>query len=307
MIVVSHSGTTVDVPDGDVTSSLLETSFLVTLTGTDGSVWDLNRGPVALLPGVKLFGTPVVDHWWKTSPLVDGSRWLGYRTEQREVTLPVATEGRSWSDWRDLDRDFFTALDPAGEVTLTVTSPDSVSRSLDCRFVSDGDIEDDADPLLFGRKAYVLDLIAAQPFWRGRVVTRSFDVVDPVPFLDPPGPPIFLNSPSVSGATHIQNPGDVPAWPTWIVNGPYTGFTLGVGDSLISSTTPYAGQLTIDSSPRKRTIVDDTGANRYASMDEVSFAPVPPGTDVPVTIKVFGAGPGTHVNVVLTPLYRRAL
>lgn len=315
MIIVSDQGTTTEVLTP--TSQQIQASYLVTLIGADGTEWNLNDGPVQLRPGVKLFGTPPITNWTRSAPRVPGSRWTGLHVEEKDVVLPVMLLGDDWADYRASDQAFFRALEPGGEITLVVTSPDAVSRTLTCYFVSDGDAEDDIDPLVFARKAYSLAFIAPTPFWAGPVVSTSVTFSDPIPFPLPNplpagvpfGTVLWLNQAGSSARTTINNPGDVPAWTRSTVVGPATSFSVGVGSSLVTATgLPIAGDvIEIDSAPGKKSIVDGDGVRQYAAMDTVQFAPVPRGEDVPIVATMRGIGDESRIDVELTPLYWRPL
>lgn len=284
-----------------------ETSYLVTLTGSDGTVWDLNHGPVTLSPGVKLFDLPPLTHWLKTSPGVAGSRWTGVQVEEQSYTLPVTTRGQTWDDWRDTDNAFFSGITPTSEFTLTVTAPDSVTRSTRCRLVSPGDITDDMDPLIGCARDYQLALVAPNPFWRGPVVSKTVTFGDVLDLF--PGPPFHINSSTRVETATISNPGDVPAWPRYTIGGPAASWEVGVGDSVVSSSTVPTGSnhIHIDSSPGVRTIVDGAGNRQYANMDAISFAPIPPGSEVTIVATMTGFAPTSTIVVELEPQYWRPL
>lgn len=308
MIILRSDGVTVDVPQP--TQQQIQQSYLVEIIGVDGRVWDLNNGPAYLTSGVKLFGTPQVTKYRKKSPFIDGSRLAGQTTEARTLSLPIDIRGDDWASWRDNDSEFFASAAPhEGQVTIRVTSPDAVWKALDVTFEDDGDVEDDFDPLLMSRKLYALEYAADQPWWYGETVTTTVEVADPVPWLNPPGPPLLFSPPTISDSATITNPGDLPAWWTIQITAPTATFAVGVGDSLVSSTVPFAAgrTITVDSSPRKRLISDENGGRINDLMDTVAFAPIPPGVDVPLNLNVTGYGADTRLDTTLVPLYRRPL
>lgn len=279
-------------------------SFKVLLTGVDGSEWDLTQGNVLLAPGGQLFAAPEVSHWWTNSPVVNGSRWDGMRTGRADRSIPVFVLGDDWESWRDTDSAFFRAVHPRGECLVTVVSPDAKSRSMGFRFVSGGDVE--MDPLTRFFAAYNLEFTVATPFWAGEMVTYSFTADTPVPLF--PGPPFNINRSVSTESATVTNPGDEDAWPRYRVVGPMESWTVGVGESLISSETPLlAGEsITIDSDRTKLTVLDQDGVNVYGQLEQDVFAPIPSGENVPLSLTVVGGGPGSGVEVEFTPLYRRA-
>lgn len=308
IIVTAQTGTGGGIGGGEVsnpTPAQVEASYLVTLTDTNGKTWDLNNGPVTLLAGVNLFAMPPLTHWTKVSPAVAGSRWKGLHVDERQLILPIRTAGKEWDNWRDIDQEFFSGLDPFQEATITVTSPDAVSKTLTFRFQTEGDGTDDIDPLLAKRRRYSFGMMVNDPFWHGSAVKKPITFSDPLPTF--PGPPFLIAKASDSRNTTISNPGDVDAWLRYTVVGPAISWQVGVGDSLVSSSSvPIgSGSIFVDSQPGVRTIVDDAGARQYKSMDTVKFAPVPPGVDVPIVATMTGATAGSRILVELTPSYWR--
>lgn len=309
------TGLIVLTPAGDVlppfvgTPQQIQESYLVTLTGVDGSVWNLNSGPVGLTAGAKLFNSPAVTHRWRKSPNIPGARWGGKQTEPREILLPVTIRGSDWREYRDNDRAFFAALDDEGFVTITVTSPDGESRSLLAKFTGDSDPTDDFDPLLMGWKQYDLEFTAGEPYWRGDKITLPISVQAPVPWLVPPGPPLYINPPNTTTGATLDNPGDVESFVVYTITGPYTGFTAGIGDSLTKTTTAAgAGAITtVDTRPNRRIVTDAAGNRINDQMDRIAFAAIPPGASVPVTLAVTGVGADTGLSVDLEPLYKRPM
>lgn len=305
-IVVTPTGDTVD--SSYVAPEVVDQSYLVTLEGSDGSTWDLNAGKVQLLAGAKLFNTGDITHWWRSSPKIAGARYVGSKTPMKTLSLPVATTGVDWADWRDVDTAFFRALAPEEEATLVVTAPDAVTRSMRIRLASDGDVEDDFDPLIHHRKEYILEVVAASPFWEGDPIVKSFEVGDPVPWLEPSGY-IYLNPPTTTAEATMPNPGDVEAWWEADIVAPFDSFKVGVGDAVVSTTANFAAGSSVQvlSDPRRRIVLDDAGNRINPLMDNVAFDPVPPGREVPMTLAVTGNGPDTDVTVTLIPLYRRPI
>lgn len=296
-------------PGGQVTlpPAPVNAAFGLTLTGGDGLEWDLVNGPVRMLTGVQAFDSPAVSHWWQTSPARDGSRWDGMRTAAADVILAVGVVAPDWQSWRDADASLFRSIHPARECQLTVTAPDGVARTRVLRFVSGGGIET-TDPLTVLFASYALEFTAADPFWSGEdLVAVSFSGAALVPFLVPPGPPIFLNSPNIMSGATVSNPGDEPVWPRYTVTGPATHWQVGVGDALLSSTTPLAAgsSISIDTDPAQLTVVGDDGSNQYGALNDDSFASIPALSEVPLSLALDGVADTSAVEVSFTPRYRR--
>lgn len=226
------------------------------------------------------------------------------RTGSRAVALPVVVEGSTWRDWRDTDAAFFRAVHPSGECVFSVTSPDSVTRSLRMRFVAGGDIAD-SDPLISLSTTYMLEFTAANPFWTGEPVRAEFKPEAPVPFF--PGPPWAINAASASGQRKVTNPGTEDAWARHLIEGPALSWAIDVGGGIISSDHPLLeGQsVSIDTDLAKLTVVDEDGVNVYGNLDQDVFAPIPAGVDVPISWSMEGFGPTSRIETVFDTHYRR--
>ncbi len=283
-----------------------EQSLNWTLVDTAGVSWDLNDGAVTAQAGASGFGIPTPTHWHTEGPSLDGSRWQGMRTGSRSVFLPVRLAAETSEAMLELERAFFVGLDPAREATLSVQTPDGSIRSLALRYVEGAEGEYEIDPILAGDAAYGLRFIAANPFWAGKLVRTTYRYGVATAMF--PGPPFNLNPSDLLQDSTVDNPGDVPAFPKWTVRGPCSAFTVGVGTAVASMTIALAaGQwVEIDMDPRRLTIVDQAGVDRWDDTTDVAFEPIPPGPGVGVTTDVVGSGAGTEVELRFTPRYRRA-
>lgn len=310
MIIVTDNGT-IEVPEADqqpTPARQPRPSFGMTWTGTDGATWELCSGPVGLLSGARGFGLPTPQHFLDESPGLHGTSHRGLRYPARDVFLPV--ELKDYSDMLALERSFFAGLDPAGEGVLSVTAPDAVTRWLRCRYVDGAEGEYEFDPLLVGRATYGLRMLAGDPWWHGEPVLKDF------PFQEPSTAGFFPLPPVRVGATHalnrgeVTNPGQAESFAAWRITGPFTGFSVGVGTSVVSATIrKAAGQwVEVDMHPDRLTILDETGASIRSSVTEWNPAPIPPGGSDLVTHILGGVGGEGNSSVRLTfpTLYRRA-
>lgn len=273
-----------------------------TWTGGDGVGWDLVRGPAWILSGARGFGMPTPQHWVSQS-LLDGGDWNDLRFPPRDVYMPVELRA---SDIIETDRSFFAGLNPRTEGALRVTRPDGTWRELWCRYTEGADGEYELDPMLAGSLVYPIRLIAADPFWRGSPVADRFAYPSATPSFFS-GPPFRLAPSNVLGESTVTNAGDVDAYPVARVEGPFTGFSVGVGDALVTMTlTKAAGEwVEIDGNRDRLTILDEQGTDLWDVASDVAFAPIPPG-EVTLTTVVSGAAPGTAVTVSFTPRFFRA-
>lgn len=276
----------------------------VMLVGGDGSTWDLYHGPVRLLAGASGFGPTDPEHWWKTSPSLDGSRWQGMRIPHKEMMLPLYIHTAGSIQWGNTSAAFFEAVDPSRECFLIVARPDGTQRQIPIRLESGGDVSYDVDPLLLRYGAYALSFVAADPFWQGPQVSTTFDVSTPTPLF--PGPPFGIASSRSISSGAITNPGDFAAWPTWEVQGPATGFTLGIGLDVVTLVTNLTSTQQAIIDMRANTIRRSDGTDLWTSAPQADFAQIPAGVNVPLSMSISGAGAGTSITCSLIPLHRMA-
>lgn len=277
-----------------------------TWTGTDGQVWDITDGPVRLAAGASGFGITTPTHWLNESPGVDGAQWQGMHVGPKDIFLPVHVHGGTSENMLDLERAFFAGLNPRLEGTLRATAPDATWREIRARYKEGAEGEYDLDPILMGYAPYPLRLLACDPYWGGPEVSVTFPFVEPAQFF--PGPPFTLLPNSTLDTASVDNPGDEDAFPVWVISGPCTSFRVGVGTAVVAATiTLLAGQsVTIDMDPRRLTVTDQAGADRWSTLTDATFDPIPPGVGVPLVTEISGATSSSSVELRFTPRYRRA-
>lgn len=291
--------------------------FDISWAGADGSEWDLRRGPVQITEaGIKGLGFGEFDEYSRTPPLIDGQVFAGTRQKPRTVFLPLLL-GVDTTDalaWLDLERRWWRSVNPDIPGTLTVTAPDGLSRSVGIRFIDDAGQAYTVDPALEAMSVAGLNMRADNPWWLGPEGGRSFDLdANNQNFFGGPtgfGPPFFITSSNPSGSWTLENPGDVDAWPVWVVKGPAVGFSFVVDGQEISGSLslPAGYTMTIDTNPTSQVVlVTDTFGNdslvpAYA-LDNYNFARVPHGSSVPVTAIIYGSG---SASVQFQPRYYRA-
>jgi hypothetical protein len=273
--------------------------------------------------GVRGLGIPPYTHFKRTPASINGSIWYGYIIPEREVFWPL------WAEFtEEQDRAFWHTLVPYQTGTWTVQSPSGQRRSLDLRITDDGSWAPDLNPFLLGVVNYSLTFAAEQPLWRGETQYTSWQAPDPKAFRgggpvdDPPGdqvgPPFHITASNTFNDAQIVNDGDVETWPLWVINGPCTTATLGIGTDTI--TVPFAvpdgKRLTINTDPTVQVALlgdpdpdDPVGLSgsvteQTANLSSVTWSMIPPGGAVDVSISVTGAP--SSVGIQYTPLYLRA-
>lgn len=302
------------------------TALLLEWEGYTGKKFNLSEeaGGTYLMPGVRGLTMPQVNHFVSESPAVDGVRWRGLNVPAREVFWPL----RIWNDlgsaeWTALDRELWRTLNPARTGTFSCTHPTTnETRTLVLRFVAET-ATPDTDPVLAQWAHYGVRLQAEQPYWAGPAVSEYWGAGGTEPFFGT----VFTISPGRSIATaKMTNPGDVPAFPTWKIVGPTTTATVGLNGQLIEIPFPLLDTEVafIDTAPTAQTckVYNVTAAaagkhprdwqigtdleyasDRTGDLGAVSFAAIPEGGQVTLSLTVDGAG---GVQAILVPLYYRA-
>lgn len=279
---------------------------------TNGAVWDLTDGPVALKPGVMGLGLPGTDQFTRQSASIAGQKLTGSRVLPRNVFLPLVLVGFDARLWLRESREFFSGLSEDIPGTLRVTAGDGEVREIALRLVRVVGDEMNIDPAIFARESFGLDLVADDPFWRGPRVLRQFQAAQSSgTFYAPAGSNYVFNIGSAGNtdAAVLSNLGDVPAWATVTISGPSVAFSVVVDDAEISATLNLASgdRLVIDTDPTQQTArLWQGGVSTlfpFFNFTQIRFAPIPRGGSVPVGITVNGSGP---VEIGFYPQYRRA-
>lgn len=277
-------------------------------TSWTGESWTLTdlASPVLKLRGATGAGPGNPEHWWADAPYIDGSTWEGTRIPRGSVFLPLMVRGKDSNEFLANHSAFMRSLDPRQQGWLRVSRPDGESRTIGCRYESGGDLAMELDPVVTLSATYGITWVTADPYWQGEPVVLEFDYTDPVPLF--PGPPFVINpSRSLVSATY-SNPGDVPSYPVWRVQGPFDSFTVGVGSSVVSMALvkDENGWVEIDTNPSKRTMLDESGNDCWLYATAADFASIDPGKDVKLTTTLINAGPGASVTLTFVPRYRSA-
>ena len=266
-----------------------------TLTGWDGSVWDLMNpsGGVFLLqePIVGL-GETTGARWSSVAPYVPGSRYRGTQVLERPVSFSVGVVADSFGAWVVLDRAFRRILRRDKTLVWTVTLEGVGVFNLTCRY--DGPaLPFDGLLAAQGYARYDLSLVADEhPYWRGEPVTATFTTATPEDFIPSGGaPPFIISEGSTMGSASITNRGDVTVWPTWTFRDAFTAISATVGGSTIGVVPDLVSGdvLVVDTNPRVQSAVLN-GTRVRGIISPHAFAPIPAGDTTPITFAWTGSG-----------------
>ncbi|MTE24823.1 hypothetical protein [Microbacterium sp. ZXX196] len=254
--------------------------------------------------GVEGMHFPTVTKHKSTSRSVPGARVRGWRTEARDVFWPIWIWGERSTEFLEKYEAFFRTIHPVNAGTWRVGF-DGAFRELSLTGTFSDPHAYARDPVFDAWSSYGVTLEAAQPYWSGSPIARSWRSANPVDFFDPAGSPPFHISPSATFAdAQITNPGDVEAYPRWVIEGPLDPVIVGVDgvEVLVPFPLSDGSVLVIDTDPRNVTATLN-GSDVSQELGFQRFAPIPPGGSVPLSIT---AGGGGRVSIELVPLYFRA-
>lgn len=188
--------------------------------------------------------------------------------------------------------------------TLTVKRPDGTARYIEAFYEQgwEGEARENwlsANP--------VVTLFCPDGAWKditSIVERRVFG--NPVSFYSPF---LTVSESQVIGQTVINNPGDLPAWPTWTITGPCTSVTATsntTGQSFVLTFTLTAGQ-TITITTDRPTVRGPVGQNLVGSLNwpAAYLWGLQAGAN-DIQFVVAGSGTGTAIELAFNPRYEGA-
>jgi len=245
------------------------------------------------------------------------------RHAMRPVALPLWVQGTDEADLYTHLRDLVWAMDPTrGDGRLRVATSGGVTRELLCR-LSEGlqlseAFAEQAGPT-WQRATALIE--ADHPYWLAttdEADSWAYDGSDAVSLLPVPdeatGDFVLLGAGAATiAAPTVTNPGDVDAWPVWVLTGPGDEWVVSndtTGRTLDLLTTLAAGEtIRIDTRPRAlsttpKTVTDEAATNLYGALAAGSWLwPLAKGANN-LRIQVDGASSGvTTVALTYTPRY----
>lgn len=213
----------------------MRSNTVVELLGVNGEVFNLTTGDrgVYLATDVKgAFFDPPVKAVYEEPGNYPGSRYLNHRVLRRDIVFGVeilndAQSGES--SWLSRDSEWRKAWAFDQDCVLTVTTPDSGTRSLKLRLMESPEVEMKHDPQMLAVNRTVMTCVAGDPFWYEDDVVHTATTVTDTSF-DPnalalpwPWPQASLPTETltitVNAASGGLNPTDQAIFPKWSVPG----------------------------------------------------------------------------------------
>jgi hypothetical protein len=270
------------------------------------TVLSLEGPQVAALTGAQGFGMPDVDVRWHDGA-GDGSTYRSSRQRRRVLTLPLLARGKDADDTMESLSLVARILDPAtGASRLRLDMGDGDSYWTDVVRTGGGDYVFGKDTNGSSWAATKVTLEAGDSFWtRERASTQTVKaaglgrgLLQGVFSLTK----LRLSSGQAMGSVSMENPGDAPAFPVTVVNGPGTALILTspTGETLTWTGLLVAGQVRVIDHAAG-TIVDASGANKYAELGAAPrFWAVPQGVQT-ATVNLAGADANSAVTISWRP------
>lgn len=258
------------------------------LTGANGDSITFNTGGFYLSPGLTGLGiAPTVVRIDESSR--DGGVFRFSRRGIREIDLPVTVLGSTAVDVEaKLRRLARITQDSSGPTELTAVR-DAGNLTIDLHYVAGAELEYGGEEGGEQFARLVLSFQAPTPFWRSSTV-QSFTLTAGTTGrgLLPKLEKLRVASANKLGVIDVSNTGDVAVFPTYTIRGPVNNFKVSDGAQSWGFNTAVLEGETITVNTEAATVVDDSGANRYAMLlaGPKLFA-YPPGD---TTVEVTGIG-----------------
>jgi hypothetical protein len=294
----------------------------IKIIGANGAVFDLVNGTEGafLTDGLEGVDLPVFKFIERKTARAPGRRVLGINWDTGRCSLKI-TVGDTWAnrptgnfragrDWLQLDRTFRGAFTPLGITVVEVTTPDGVRRFRG-RLEPDGFEADTGKAATLadinGLASYSIELGADWPFWQGIPVDYDFPYasVQGDNYYGPANaaPDFIISKGNSLARAVVLNPGQVEAWPEWIITGPAQA-TVGVSDHLTRVNGLSSGQqIRITTNPSSMDVRDESGTRAWGAIAEYDFAGIAPGESSNISAQIVGGGDGANIHLTLTPNY----
>jgi hypothetical protein len=237
----------------------------------------------------------------------DGRRVGNVRVSGRTVTLAIEVHGDSRAETEEnlnVLADHVSYIDGKPFPRFRATYPNGTAREVEFLHIGGGveTFEDDETVA-----SWVLTLDCPDPYWTA-VEYESFSVQQTAAtkgFLESL-PNVYLLPTDAFGAVDVTNPGRVESWIDWELKGPFTRVEVNGpdGDWAFEAPVPEGSTIYVRKTAAGIEVVDETGANRFADVDDVpQFFRLPAGASQ-LTVDITGATTATKAIGRYKPRYR---
>ena len=205
-------------------------------------------------------------------PFQDGDSDVDFRLDPRVFSLPIVVPASTDEEHFERRAQLLQVFKPGNDIATLRVSWNTGERSIDVKVV--GGLSMDTDSKDYNIRT-VVQLRAADPTWydtygeQEAISAQLFGT--PTPYPKPY--PVPYGSDSINKITTINYDGSWPTFPTIQCIGPATNLTIvdGLGNIIQFDDAIPAGQTwTIDLSYGAKTVIDQNGVNKFASLDITS-------------------------------------
>lgn len=280
------------------------TTVTITLVGSNGDEIELSdTGDYVLTAGVQGFGIPSTAVRIDDSA-GDGGVWRHTKRGVRDLDLPIAILGTDRDDLEAKLRRLSRLLQTTnGATKIRADYSDGQSLFLEAHYVGGAETQFGSNANNYWCK-WVLQMQAPQPYWQTSTES-SFNVGSGSTGrgLLPKLTYLRVSSSETIGLVSVNNAGDVPVQPRWVIRGPVTNLVISNGTQSFSFPDPILAGRTYYVNTATKQVVDDAGNNVYSLLGSAPklFA-LPPGlTNVQVTGS--DASPDTAITCYYSPRY----
>lgn len=276
----------------------------LSLQGANGDVISLaDDGDFVLTSGVTGFGIP------STSVRIDdsagdGGTFRNSRRGIRELDLPIVIFGSSRDDLEAKLRRLARLLqDKEGATRVIASYSDGTSVYLDAHYTGGAETQfgDDAG-LTWCR--WVITLQAPQPYWEvSSSLVTNVTSGNTGRGLLPKLASLKVSSSQTLGLVSVNNVGDVPVYPTWIIRGPITNLEVSNGSVGFKYSGSIAAGSVITIDTKAGTVVNEAGQNFYSALGAApKLFVLQPGT-TNISVNGTDISPDTRVSCYYSPRY----
>ena len=270
----------------------------ISLIGSNGDTIALTDGysDFILTTGVLGFGIPPTRVRISESASAGGV-WRNTKRGVRDIDLPIVVWGTDRQDLETKLRRLSNLLqDFNGPTKIRATYSDGTAFELNAHYVAGGDVEygDESNRV---HAKWVISMQAPNPYWEsvnplnytlqlsaGRGLIRNASLSK-----------LRLSGQYGFGNVTLVNPGDVVAYPTWVITGPCDSVSITENGVGFTYTEPVAVGESITIDTLTGVVTDQNGENKYANLGSApKLFTIKPGTQT-VTIAAPGAVEATVI------------
>jgi Phage tail protein len=212
---------------------------------------------------------PTWQHYIDTVPGQDGGRYRGTVATLGLYTLPLLICADDVTSLRVRHRELAQAVNPKrGPGYLTIETDDGIARQIRCIYESGFETDPATDGQEY-QQLVALKFRAVDPYWIDPAgISHGYTKSDTTAFSPFPLP-MRVGPSSIFNQWQETNPGDVEAWPYWIINGPGSNPVLvneTTGKELLLDYSLGSGEtIVIDTRPGRKTITGPGGVDLFSA------------------------------------------